>query len=119
MYHSWQISRNQSASNAKHLPANHSTEPIHLSRILLHLSSYQETLQATGFLWQLEELLPFVLVERWLLLLHAQRILLLSLGLPSCNLSLFATKTALVILSVVLFCLVLFDAVQEKIGRLL
>jgi hypothetical protein len=69
-------------------------------------------------LWEFKQLLPFVLWEKWLLLLCAKGVLSLPLLLPCLDLRLFASERTLVVLSVVLLGLVVLDALKEEIAGL-
>lgn len=113
------LSREEVAANTEHLGRNCGREAINLSSVLLDLSADEQRIQARWLLGKLEQLLPLVLREQWLLLLSSESILLLSLLLPSGDLGLFSTERALVILSVVLFYLVALNAVEQQVASLL
>lgn len=104
--------------NSKHLPRNRTRKPINLSRILLNLARIQHDIQPTRLLRQLEQSLPLVFRKQRLLACGACRILRLALLLPRSNLLLFARKGSLVVLVVVEFGVMGFDAVEEEVAGL-
>lgn len=90
-----------------------------MASVLLHLSAHKQSLKTRRLLRKLEQLLPFILRQERLLLLRANRVLLLALLLPLLNLGLLAREGALVVLGVVLLGLVVFDALEELVAGFL
>lgn len=116
--HNAQVARHQVSSDGKHFPCRSRDEPINLSRILLHLPRVQHVLESAWLRWQLEQFLPLVLVQRWLLLDRSRRILRLAFGLPLLDLGLLPSQGTRVVGEVVGFSVVRLDAVEKVITRL-
>jgi hypothetical protein len=86
---------------------------------LLDLPRVEECLQSAWLLWQLEEPLPLVFRKEGLLRSCARSVLCLALLLPSSDLSLLTSERALVVLVVVDLSVVVLDALEEQVARLL
>lgn len=110
--------RHQIAPNRKHFPRNPRREPIHLSRILLHLPRIQQHLQPPRLLRQLEQSLPLILRQGRLLVHLPHRILAPALLLPGGDFGLLAREGARVVAVVVEFGVVGFDGVEQVVARL-
>lgn len=103
----------------KHLRRHACSEPVHLPRVLLHLPRVEQCLQSAGLLRQFEQPLPLVLGEQRLLGCRSCRVLRLALLLPCRDLGLFTRERPLVVLVVVQLRVVVLDALEEQVARLL
>jgi hypothetical protein len=90
-----------------------------LPRVLLDLPGVEQSLQSAGLLGQLEQPLPLILWEQWLLGCGSCRVLRLALLLPCGDLGLLTSERALVVLVVVELGVVVLDALEEQVARLL
>ena len=105
--------------DCKHLRCDARGEAVHLPGVLLDLPRVEQRLQPAGLLRQLEQPLPLVLWQQWLLRRRPRRVLRLALRLPCRDLGLLACERALVVLVVVELRVVVLDALEEQVARLL
>lgn len=109
----------QVALHSKHLRSHTSSKTINLPRVLFHLSRVEQSLQSARLSWQLEQPLPLIFGKEWLFRSCARRVLRLALLLPCGDLGLLTSELSLVVLVVVEFGVVVLDALEEQIARLL
>lgn len=105
--------------DCKHLCCDARGEAVHLPGVLLDLPRVEQCLQPAGLLGQLEQPLPLILWQQWLLRRRPRRVLRLALLLPCRDLGLLTRKRALVVLVVVELRMVVLDALEEQVARLL
>lgn len=105
--------------DCKHLCCDARGEAVHLPGVLLDLPRVEQRLQPAGLLGQLEQPLPLILWQQWLLRRRPRRVLRLALLLPCRDLGLLARERALVVLVVVELRVVVLDALEEQVARLL
>lgn len=113
------LARQEVALNSEHLARGGRDEAVDLSRELLHLAGVQHAIQPAGLGGKLEQALPLVLGEQWLLEGGTSGVLLAALLLPVVDLLLLTAHHALVVLEVVDFGVMRFDAVQQEVAVLL
>ena len=107
------------ALHSKHLSGSGGHETVDLSRVLLYLAGVEHALESTGLLGKLEQSLPLILGQEWLLELGAGGILCLPLGLPGVNLGLLTGKRSLVVLEVVVLGVMSVDGFKKQVAILL
>lgn len=107
------------ALDSEHLGRNTSREAVNLPAVLLDLAAVQQRLETARLLRQLEQTLPLILRERSLLSSGAGGVLGFALLLPGGDLGLLAAERALVVLVVVELGVVVLDAVEQQVARLL
>ena len=100
------------ALHSKHLSGSGRHETVDLSRILFHLAGVEHALESAGLLGKLEQSLPLILRQEWLLELRASGILCLPLDLPGGDLGLLTGQGALVVLEVVVLGVVDIDGFE-------
>lgn len=113
------IVRQKVASHTKHLSADNGGKAVHLSSVLLDLSTHQQCLQSRWLSRQLEQSLVLVFGQQRLLACSARSVLGLPLCLPCCDLCLLTRKRTLVVLCVVQLGVVVFYALEQQIRGLL
>ena len=113
------LAREKIALHSEHLSGSGRHEPVDLSRVLFHLAGVEHALQSAGFLGELEQFLPLILRQEWLLELGTGGILCLSLDLPGANLGLLAGQRSLVVLEVIVLGVMSFDCLEKQVTVLL